>query len=171
MRIWVDADTAPRDVRDVVCRVTERLGIGAVFVSGQGLDAPDGYPRVEVVRPLVHESSNGSGPRLENSDDHIVRLAESGDVVVTSDLVVAARLVPRGIASLDARGTEHTAASIEEERAHDDLLTTIRSRGAAGRGPPPYDARAKRDFAAALDRILTRLRQDEGRSASGGISG
>lgn len=145
MRIWVDAEAAPRDVREVVCRASERLGVGAVFVGGQGVEPPGGYPLVEVL--------------AEGSLDS---LAEPGDVVVTADPLVAARLVPRGVASLDMRGTEHTAASIEEEQAVSGLLATLRSRGAAGRGPPPYDGRAKRDFAAALDRILTRLHRNGG---------
>lgn len=138
MKIWLEADIAPRDVRDVVDRATERLGIEAVLVEG------------------------------DDAHTLIAEHAEPGDVVITRDLRLAARLVPRGIATLDVRGAEHTAASIEADHATLRLLEEVRqlagNAGAAGaggnsHGPPPYDARAKREFAGALDRLLTRLLQ------------
>jgi len=36
-------------------------------------------------------------------------------------------------------------------------MDQLRTAGAVTGGPPPYDARAKQAFAAALDRVLTRL--------------
>lgn len=134
MKIWVEADVAPRGVRDVVNRASERLGIEAMMVEG------------------------------ERAGLLIATHAEPGDVVVTRDVRLAARLIPRGIAALDARGIEHTTASVEADRATLRLLEEVRElagNGESGRGnshgPPPFEARAKREFADALDRVLTRL--------------
>lgn len=140
MKIWVEANAIPRDARDVVDRATERLGIESVLVEGEG----------------AHELIA----------DH----AAPGDLVITRDLRLAARLVPRGIAALDVRGVEHTAASIEADQATLRLLEEVRELagnggsgggggGGSAHGPPPYDARAKREFASALDRLLTRLQR------------
>lgn len=153
MKIWIDADAAPRDVRDIVYRAAKRLGLDACLVANQSLSVPPAYPNVSSV--LVP-----GGPDV--ADDHIVDNAEPGDLVVTQDIPLAARLVPEGVVVLDVRGTEHTLNSIGERESIRDFMETLRSTGVATSGPPPFDARAKREFASALDRALTRMTRDNG---------
>lgn len=80
-----------------------------------------------------------------------------GDLVVTQDIPLAALLVPKGVAVLDPRGSEHTTESIGERLSVRDFMEQLRGAGAVTGGPPPYDARARQLFAAALYRTLTRL--------------
>ena len=70
---------------------------------------------------------------------------------------LAALLVPRRIVVLDPRGEEHTEETIGERLSVRDFMDQARLVGIVTGGPPAYDARAKRAFAAALDRVLTRL--------------
>ena len=93
------------------------------------------------------------------ADAYIAGRAASGDLVVTQDVPLAALLVPRGIAVLDPRGEEHTVETIGERLSVRDFMEQARLAGVVTGGPAPYDARAKQAFAAALDRVLTRLRQ------------
>lgn len=95
------------------------------------------------------------------ADAHIAAEAEPGDLVVTQDIPLAAQLVPRGIVVLDPRGEEHTMETIGERLSIRDLMEEARMIGITTGGPPPYDARAKQAFAAALDRALTRLRRGQ----------
>ncbi|MEE9208778.1 MAG: YaiI/YqxD family protein [Gemmatimonadota bacterium] len=148
MRIWIDADAAPREVREVVYRAANRLSLNTVLVANQSLTAPPAYPMVSAVRV-------DGGPDV--ADDYIAEHARPGDLVVTQDIPLAARLVPEGVVVLDVRGTEHTEGSIRERLSVRDFMESLRSSGVATAGPPPFDARAKRQFAAALDRALTRL--------------
>ena len=46
MRIWIDADAAPRDVKEIVFRAARRLQIETVLVANQRLPAPLGNPFV-----------------------------------------------------------------------------------------------------------------------------
>jgi len=155
VKIWIDADAAPRDVRDVVYRASKRLGLNTCLVANQSLFIPPAYPLVtSVVVP------GGA----DVADDHIVEYAEAGDLVVTHDIPLAARLVPRGITVLDIRGREHTIASIGERLSVRDFMESLRSTGVATSGPPAFDARAKREFASALDRALTRMMRQNGGS-------
>jgi uncharacterized protein YaiI (UPF0178 family) len=73
-------------------------------------------------------------------------------------------LVPKQVAVLDPRGQEHTAESVGERLSIRDFMEQARLSGMVTGGPPPYDARAKQAFAAALDRALTRL---QGRKEGG----
>lgn len=134
MKIWVDADRTPRSARDIVRRAADRLEIGVRFVRGSDL------------------GSNADGGRASSSLLH----AEPGDVVVTADPAAGAELARRGIVAIGPRGETYTAASVEQSRETRDLVASIRSLEVGARGSPPYDERAKREFAATLDRILAR---------------
>ena len=50
LRIWLDADAAPRDVKDIVARAALRLEIPTLFVSNQRLQTPANNPFVSAVR-------------------------------------------------------------------------------------------------------------------------
>ena len=148
MKIWIDADATPRDVKDVVFRAAKRLNIATVLVANHHLRPPVGNPMISAVWV------NG-GPDV--ADRHIVAESVAGDLVVTQDIPLAALLVPKGVAVLDPRGEEHTAETIGERLSIRDLMEEARSFGVQTGGPPPWDARAKQAFAGALDRALTRL--------------
>ena len=148
MKIWIDADAAPRDVKDLVFRSAKRLGIATVLVANQRLQTPPGIPLVSAVWV------DGGA---DVADQYIASHAERGDLVVTQDIPLAALLVPRQVAVLDPRGEEHTEESIGERLSVRDFMEKARLAGAVTGGPPPYDSRARQAFAAALDRVLSRL--------------
>jgi uncharacterized protein YaiI (UPF0178 family) len=150
LRIWIDADAAPRDVKDLVFRAAKRLAIDVVLVANQRLQTPPGNPRVSAIRV------DGGA---DVADQYIASHAGAGDLVVTQDVPLAALLVPRDVAVLDPRGEEHTAQTIGERLSVRDFMDQARLAGIVTGGPPPYDARAKQAFALALDRVLTRLRR------------
>ncbi len=155
LKIWIDADAAPRDVKELVFRAAKRLTIETVLVANQRLQTPPGNPLVQAVWV------DGGA---DVADQHIAAHASPGDLVVTQDIPLAALLVPKGIAVLDPRGDEHTPETIGERLSVRDFMDQARMAGAVTGGPRPYDARAKQAFAAALDRVLTRLRRQSGGS-------
>jgi hypothetical protein len=140
-------------VKDLVFRSARRLGIETVLVANQRLQTPPGNPLVSAVRVA-------GGPDV--ADEYIATHADAGDLVVTQDVPLAALLVPRRIAVLDPRGEEHTEETIGERLSVRDFMDQARLVGIVTGGPPPYDVRAKRAFAAALDRVLTRLCRSRG---------
>jgi uncharacterized protein YaiI (UPF0178 family) len=148
LKIWIDADAAPRVVKDLVFRAAKRLNLSTVLVANQRLQLPPGNPLVTAVWV-------DGGPDV--ADQHIAAQAAPGDLVVTQDIPLAALLVPKGVAVLDPRGDEHTSETIGERLSIRDLMDQLRSAGAVTGGPPTYDARARHAFASALDRTLTRL--------------
>jgi len=95
MKIWIDADATPRDVKDIVFRASKRLGIETVLVANQHLQPPPGNPLVTAVWV-------DGGPDV--ADQHIIAHAVAGDLVVTQDIPLAAELVPKKIVVLDPRG-------------------------------------------------------------------
>ena len=135
-------------MKELVFRAAKRLQVPVVLVANQRLQPPPGNPLVTAV--LV-----AGGPDV--ADQHIAVHAAPGDLVVTQDVPLAAILVPKQVAVLDPRGEEHTTESVGERLSVRDFMEQLRGSGTVTGGPPPYDARAKQAFAAALDRVLTRL--------------
>jgi uncharacterized protein YaiI (UPF0178 family) len=148
LKIWVDADAAPREVKELVFRAAKRLQVATVLVANQRLQPPVGNPLITAVRV------DGGA---DVADRYIAERAEPGDLVVTQDVPLAALLVSKHVAVLDPRGEEHTAETIGERLSIRDFMDRLRTAGGVTGGPPPYDARARQAFAAALDRVLTRL--------------
>lgn len=133
-------------------RSARRLAIETVLVANQRLQAPPGNPLVTTVWV------DGGA---DVADQYIASHASAGDLVVTQDVPLAAQLVPRQVAVLDPRGEEHTAETIGERLSVRDFMDQARLAGIVTGGPPPYDARARQAFAAALDRVLTRLHRPQ----------
>jgi uncharacterized protein len=148
MQIWIDADAAPRDVKEIVGRAAQRLGIKTAVVANQRLWIPPGNPFLTGV--VV-----AGGPDV--ADAWIVEHAEAGDLAITADIPLAGLLVEKGVMVLDHRGDEFTPANIGERLSIRNFMDGLRSTGIETGGPPPWGPRDKQAFASALDRTLTRL--------------
>jgi hypothetical protein len=148
LTIWVDADAAPRDVKDIVARAALRLELTTVLVANQRLQTPANNPFVTSVRV-------DGGPDV--ADDHIAEHAVPGDLAITADIPLASRLVEKGVKTLDPRGTEYTRENIGERLSIRDFMDQLRSTGVETGGPAGYGAKDKQAFAAAFDRVLARL--------------
>ena len=147
LTLWVDADAAPRDVKEVCFRASERLQLETVLVANQRLTLPLGYGFLSAVRVE-------GGPDV--ADQYIADHATKGDVAVTADIPLAAILVPKGVIVIDPRGEEYTPEIIGERLSVRNFMDSLRSTGVETGGHAPYGAREKQAFANALDRVLTR---------------
>lgn len=147
MKLWIDADATPRDVKDIVIRAAERLELETVLVANQRLTLLPGQRFVSAVRV-------DGGPDV--ADQYIAAHAESGDVAVTADIPLAAQLVAKRVAVIDPRGQEYSAENIGERLDVRDFMDGLRGAGVQTGGPRPFGIREKQAFASALDRLLTR---------------
>ena len=150
MKLWIDADAAPRDVKEICYRTSERLKLETVLVANQRLQLPVGYTYLSSVRV-------DGGPDL--ADLHIADNAQAGDVAITADIPLAALLVPKGVIVIDPRGDEYTEESIGERLSVRNFMDGLRSTGVETSGHSAYGPKEKQAFANALDRALTRARR------------
>lgn len=149
LTIWIDADAAPREVKEIVYRAALRLKIPAVLVANQRLQLPLNNPQVSAVRVE-------GGPDV--ADRYIADHASEGDIAITADIPLAAILVEKDVVVLDPRGELYDRDNVRERLSIRDFMESLRSTGVETGGPKPYGDREKRAFADALDRTLTRLR-------------
>lgn len=150
MRLWLDADAAPRDVKEVCFRASERLALDTILVANQRVTIPPRYSHLSTIRV---------GDGADIADHYIAEHAEKGDVVVTADIPLAAVLVPKGVVVIDPRGEEYTPEIIGERLSVRNFMDGLRSSGVETGGHAAYGAREKQAFANALDRALTKARR------------
>jgi uncharacterized protein len=147
MKLWIDADAAPRDVKEIVYRAARRLELETVLVANQRLQVPPGNPFVSAIRV-------DGGP--DEADRYISEHAEPRDVAVTADIPLAAVLVEKGVAVIDPRGEEYSEGNVGERLAVRDFMEGLRGAGVETGGARPYGPKDRQSFAGALDRVLTR---------------
>ena len=145
MRIYLDADACP--VKEQVYRVAARYGVPVAVVANARLRVPS-QPGVE---PVVVPGG------IDAADDWIAEHAQPGDLVLTADIPLAARVVEKGVRCLDFRGGEFTPSRVGEALAARDLNAYLRSLGLPGSGPAAFSPRDRSRFASALDAAVNRL--------------
>lgn len=148
--IWIDADAAPREVKEIVFRAGKRLGVAVTMVANAVLSVPAAYAFVKVVGVATHADA---------ADHWIVAHAITGDIVITADVELAARVVDRGVACIDPRGQQLTADDARAALSVRNAMEQLRGAGVNTGGPRPYSPRDSQAFAAALDRTLARRRR------------
>ena len=150
MKLWLDADATPREVKEVCFRAAARLELETILVANQRIQLPPGNRHVSAVRV-------DGGPDV--ADLYIAEHAVSGDVAVTADIPLAALLVPNGVVVIDPRGDEYTSESIGERLSVRNFMDGLRSTGVETGGHGTFGTREKQKFANALDRALTRAKK------------
>jgi uncharacterized protein YaiI (UPF0178 family) len=151
MKIWVDADAAPRDVKEIVMRAARRLELPTVLVANQ---------RVAVPRHNEWVSAEQVPGGPDAADRYIVERASAGDLAITADIPLAALLVENQVRVLDPRGEEYSAENVRERLSIRDFMESLRGAGVDTGGAKPWGKKDKQAFAGALDRTLTAMLRD-----------
>lgn len=144
MRIWVDADACPRVVKDILYRAAERRGVRLVLVANSRFAVPQSE-RIEFLQV-------GSG--FDKADETIIRLAGSGDLVVTTDIPLAAGVIGKGGTGLSPRGEVFTAENIRGRLTMRDFMDELRGSGVMTGGPAALRPKDRQEFSNQLDRLL-----------------
>lgn len=146
MKIWVDADSCPRPVREIIVRAAERTGVDARFVANRAV------PGVEEGDQLVIVGK-GEGA----ADDYIFDHSDRSDLVVTRDIPLAKRLVDRGTTVVNDRGDVFTTENVGERLSVRNFMYQLRNSGLLMPTEGSFGPKEVQAFANAFDRELTRL--------------
>ena len=146
--IWVDADACPGVVRQILFRAAERTGIEVILVANQPIRVPPSR--------RVRQIQVGSG--FDVADDEIVRRVAEGDLVITSDIPLAAEVIDKGGQALSPRGEPFTRDNIGARLNMRDFMDSMRASGINTGGPPAMDKGDRQAFANHLDRYLAKQR-------------
>jgi len=146
MQIWVDADACPVVIREILYRAAKRKHILVTFVANQNIPLP--------ASPYLSMLQVPKG--FDIADDEIVKRTNTGDIVITSDIPLAAEVLEKGAFVLSARGERYTQNNIKARLNIRDFMETMRSSGVQTGGPPPLNKRDRQMFDNGLDQLLTK---------------
>lgn len=146
MNIWIDADACPVVIKEILFRAAERKQILTTLVANQFISTPNS----KWIRMLQVPSG------FDVADNEIVKRAEKGDVVITSDIPLAAEVIDKGADALSPRGELFNPDNIKQRLNMRDFLDTLRSSGVNTGGPPPLNQNDRKRFADHLDKLLAK---------------
>lgn len=142
--LYVDGDACP--VKAEAERVATRHKVPMVVVANGGL-RPSANPLVQIV--TVAQGA-------DEADKWIAERCGSGDIVITSDIPLAAKCVEACARVLRPNGEAFTAANIGQQLAMRDLMADLRAANplGAGGGGKPFSKADRSRFLDALEREM-----------------
>lgn len=149
MQIWVDADACPRVIKDILFRAADRWQVQVILVANQLLSVPPS--------PWIRAVQVPAG--FDVADNAIVEQAQAGDLVITSDIPLAAEAIAKQALVLSPRGERYSPDTIRERLNMRDFLDTMRASGFETGGPAAFSQADRQSFAAQLDRIMAKQKK------------
>ncbi len=146
MKIWVDADACPVVIKEILFRAANRTKIQVTLVANQAIR----IPRSAYIK-FIQVSSG-----FDVADNEIIKRLESGDLVITGDIPLAAEVIEKEALAINPRGELYTKENIKARLNMRDFMETLRSSGVNTGGPPPLSQTDRQKFANQLDRLLTK---------------
>ena len=93
------------------------------------------------------------------SDSSDIDLAGDNDLVITTDIPLAARCLGKGAAVLGPKGRPFDEQSIGEALATRELLSQLRDMGEVTGGPAPFQKKDRSLFLQELDKMVNAIRR------------
>ena len=140
----MDADACPRPFKEILYRVADRTEIPVILVTNQGLRIPDSA--------YINLIQVGQGADV--ADDEIANKCKAGDLIITADIPLAARVVEKGALALDPRGKVYDKNNIGQILDMRNFMDNLRGSGVETGGPAGFGQKERFKFANELDRFL-----------------
>ncbi len=147
LNIYIDADACP--VKDETYKVAARYKLKVFVVANSYINIP--------LSPLIEMVQVSGG--FDAADDWIVERAEKGDIVITTDILLADRCIKNAVRVLGHKGVEFTEDNIGSAVAQRELMENLRHMGEMGGGPKPMQKQDRSHFLGKLDQIIQAIRK------------
>ena len=147
--VWIDADACP--VREETYKVAIRHNVPVKVVANDFL-------RV-MAHPLIERIVVSDG--FDAADDYIVENSGPGHVVITSDILLADRILKAGSAGLSPKGDPWTNDNIGSAIATRAIMADLRA-GALGEnigGPKPFTHADRSKFLQSLHTLVEKIKR------------
>ena len=147
MKIWIDADSCPVQIRSIVSRASEKREIKMILVANREIPVNKHEYTESVVVPEGADSA----------DTYIFENSEEGDLVITRDIPFASKLVEKGINVINDRGDEFTRENIGERLSMRNFMLEMRVSGLKINEEKSFGNKDVQLFSNTFDKIITKL--------------
>ena len=144
--VWVDADACPTVIKEILFKASLRTGTPLTLVANHHMRTP---PTAWITLLQVPAG-------FDIADNEIVKRVQQDDLVITSDIPLAAEVIEKGAQALNPRGEKYTQDNIKQRLNMRDFMDTLRGSGIDTGGAPPMSTSERREFANQLDKYLNK---------------
>ncbi|MER2513001.1 MAG: YaiI/YqxD family protein [Nitrosomonas ureae] len=145
MKIWIDADACPVAIKEILFRAAERTRRQLILIANHPVYIPPS--------PFIRMQQVESG--FDVTDNEIVKGLESGDLVITSDIPLAAEVIKKDGLVLTPRGELYIRENIGARLSMRDFMEALRNSGVDTGGQSALSQNDRKYFANQLDKLLT----------------
>jgi len=147
MIIYVDADACPKAVKELIYRTADKRKVKTILVANNNINTP----MSEFISNIIVKKG------ADEADNKIVELVEDGDLVISSDVPLADRVIEKGALVITTYGKLYTKDDIKHFLSKRNFYTELRNNGFETSGPPAMTNKEITSFANEFDRTLTKL--------------
>lgn len=146
IRLFVDGDAFPNLLKPILFKAINRLAIPTFVVSNKKINIG--------ISELINYIIVGTGP--DEADNKIDEMLKEEDLVITSDIQLASRVVDKKAYALSTSGKFYSEDNVKQALAIRDLMQSIRDTGEMTKGPAPFSSKHVNQFANQLNQFLNR---------------
>lgn len=175
LKLYVDADSCPKNLRQVVLRAIMRKNLISFFVADRPLkDIEIAYQQhTSELRKVAKEAGEIDEmalrairspismvivkPGMDSADDWIVENASLPALAITHDIPLASRLVEKGLIVLDDRGKTYTRENMAQRLSVRNAMTEFREMGLFAEKHERMGNKQIKAFSDAFDSLLTAM--------------
>jgi hypothetical protein len=142
--IWIDADSCPKAVKEIIFKTSRRLNITVILVANSYQNIPNN----DLIKLIVVDKG------FDAADQHIIDQVLVHDIVITADIPLAAKVLERDAIAINPRGEVYSKNTIGSILSMRNVLKEFRDAGLIGGGPAAFGPRDIKEFADSLNRLL-----------------
>ena len=142
--IWVDADSCPIPVKDIIFRFCKRLSLKLIFVANHEIP----MPKSQLFQMIICDATPDA------ADNYIVENALHNDIVITRDIPMASRLIEKNITTINDRGLLFTSENIKEKLSLRNFNKELYDNGILSEKTSTFSKKDVNNFANCFDREI-----------------
>lgn len=150
MKIWIDGDACPKQIKDILFHAAIKRKIFISIVANHMVSMP---PSPFITRVLVK-------PGFDVADNYIVKHLEKNDLVITSDIILADLVVEKKATALSPKGMLFSEKNIKQILSMRNLNESLRNNGLIQGGPSQLNAKDIQLFSNHLDKTITQFHRN-----------
>ncbi len=147
MKIWVDADSCPVRIRQIICKAGKRTGLEVVFVANREIPVL----KFENIKMIITNKID------QAADIYIVENSETVDLVITRDIPLAKQLVDKGLMVINDRGTAFTSDNINTLLSARNFNYELQANGLMPERTKSFGKKEIQKFSNLLDATLAKM--------------
>jgi uncharacterized protein len=143
--IWIDADSCPKVIKDIIFKTSQRLNISIVLVA----NSYQFIPQSDLIKLIIVDKG------FDAADEHIIDQVRIHDIVITADIPLVAEILKKKAIVLNPRGEIYNENNIGSILSVRNLMKELRDAGTITKGPAAFGPRDVKRFADSLNKLLS----------------